>query len=261
VTPVMPGSQRREVPWLRAAVLCYRVVLRQIVSPGRVAALSTLGAAMVVTGLSIGLSYDDDSWAQTPEEVGVGLADGFGLVIIIPVVALMFAVAALADVRNDSTLVYLWLKPMDRSSTAVAAAAAASTVALPLTVVPTAVGAVLAAPGTDRAADLVLGVVTASALGTVAYSCVFVLAGLLFKRAVLWGIAYVLIWEGLAASVGDFAALVSLRGYTRSILAGSVDFDAGSVSASPGIALVVLVAVSVVALALSTVRLSRLDVP
>ncbi len=256
MTPVMPGSRHREVPWLRAAVLCYRVVLRQIVSPGRLIALSILGAAMVVTGLSIGLSYDD-SWAQTPEEVGAGLADGFGLVIIIPVVALMFAVAALADVRNDSTLVYLWLKPVDRSSIAVAAAAAASTVALPLTVVPTTVGAVLAAPGTDRAAALVFGAVTAAALGTVAYSCVFVLAGLLFKRAVLWGIAYVLIWEGLAASVGDFAKLISLRGYTRSILAGSVEFDA----ASAGSALIVLVAVSVVALALSTVRLSRLDVP
>ncbi len=48
---------------------------------------------------------------------------GFGLVL--PVVALVFGGAALGELREDKTLVYLWLRPMDRWPIVVGAAGAA----------------------------------------------------------------------------------------------------------------------------------------
>ena len=258
-TPRTGAPNGRRVPWLRAASLCYRVLIRQIVTPGRIVVQCVLGLAMVLMGLSLGLSYDE-SWEIDRIEAGASLADGFGLVIIVPVVTLVFSIAVLANAREDRTLVYLWLKPMDRSAVAAAASAAAATVALPLTAVPTVTGGVLAAWGSDRVGDLVWGALAAAALGTAAYSGLFVLLGLLVKRAILWGIAFVLLWEGLAAGLGDFAARLSLRGYTRSVLTRVTDVDLGFSQASTAAAVGALAAVSAVSLALATARLSRLDV-
>ena len=37
-----------------------------------------------------------------------------GFTMVVPIVALVFATAAFGDLKEDSTLVYLWLRPMDR---------------------------------------------------------------------------------------------------------------------------------------------------
>ena len=40
--------------------------------------------------------------------------DSYGLSLLIPVVALVFASAALGYLAEDGTLVYLWLRPLAR---------------------------------------------------------------------------------------------------------------------------------------------------
>ena len=59
-----------------------------------------------------------------------------GFTTLVPIVALVFASAALGDMREDGTLVYLWLRPMDRWPVVVGAWLASITVSLPLTLVP-----------------------------------------------------------------------------------------------------------------------------
>ena len=53
-----------------------------------------------------------------------------------PIVALVFGSSVLGETREDGTLVYLWLRPMNRAPIVAGAAAAAATAALPLTVIP-----------------------------------------------------------------------------------------------------------------------------
>ena len=93
-----------------------------------------------------------------------------------------------------------------------------------------------------------------------AYSALFVLVGLVLKNAIVWGLGYVLIWEGIVAAFGSFAARLAVRGYTRSIITSitEVDLDLGDLSLAAGI-LVPLVA-SVVALFLASYRLRAMDV-
>ena len=88
----------------------------------------------------------------------------------------------------------------------------------------------------------------------------FVLLGLLVRKPIMWGIGYVLLWEGLAVGLGDFAARLSLRGYTRSILSEVSDIDYGFNAYASTTALVVLAAVSVAGLAAAALRLNRLEV-
>jgi len=254
-------EQRRRVGAVRATALCYRVLLRQIVSAGRLAALGALGTVMVVVGWVVGNSTNGGAPANAGALFdGASYADGFGLIVIVPIVSLVFAAASLGDVRDDGTLVYLWLRPMGRAPLVVAAAAAAVTVSLPLCVIPTTLGGWFATDFVAESGGVALGALAAAALGTVAYSCLFVLLGLLFRKAVLWGIAYVLLWEGLAVGLGDFAERLSLRGYARSLLSQIADVDLGFTTYGLVTSIIVLASVSVVSLALAAVRLSRLNV-
>ena len=253
--------ERRRVGAMRATALCYRVLIRQIVSVGRIAALGALGAIMIVVGWVVGnASSRSGSSAAGMIFDGASYADGFGLIVIVPIVSLVFAAASLGDARDDGTLVYLWLRPIGRAPLAAAAALASATVSLPLCVVPTVLGGWLATDFVAGSGRVALGALAAAALGTVAYSCLFVLLGLLFRKAVLWGIAYVLLWEGLAVGLGDFAERLSLRGYARSLLSQIAEVDLGFTTYRLVIAVIVLAAVSAASLALATVRLRHTDV-
>ncbi|WP_419922493.1 hypothetical protein [Candidatus Poriferisodalis sp.] len=258
-----PGSMTasRRVGAVRATLLSYRVLIRQIVSAGRLAALGALGAIMIVVGWVAGISpitrgLSDDALLRD----GAGYADAFGLIVIVPIVSLVFAAASLGDARDDGTLVYLWLRPMGRAPVAIAAAAVSMTVALPLCVAPTVLGGWLASGRVAGSGNLAVGILAAAALGTAAYSCLFVLVGLLFRKAVLWGIAYVLLWEGLAVGLGDFAARLSLRGYARSVLAHLADVDLDFEPNRLATSVIVLACVSIASLGLAALRLRHLNV-
>ena len=258
--PIAPQT-RRHVPSLRAAVLTYRVLVSQVLTPGKIFALGALGVLMMLVGWLVGLNADGgDQGAADLLRDGAGYADGFGLIIIVPIVSLVFGSSVLGETREDGTLVYLWLRPMGRAPVVAGAAAAAATAALPLTVIPTAAGGWLAADRVAGSADLALAAAAAAALGTAAYSALFVLLGLLVKKPIIWGIGYVLLWEGLAVGLGEFAARLSLRGYTRSVLSQVGGIDYGFDAHTTTTALVVLAAVSVVGLALAAIRLNRLEV-
>ncbi len=236
----------------RAMRLSYGIVLRQLITRGRIAALVLVGAVVTAVAFAVGAADD----RTDPVETGVRLISDLGFTTLVPIVALVFASAALGDMREDGTLVYLWLRPMDRWPIVVGAWLAAVTVSLPLTLVPLVASSV----AVDGGSDLVVATAVAGTVGVVAYSALFVLAGLLLKNAIVWGLGYVLIWEGIVAAFGSFAAKLAIRGYTRSILTSvtEVDLDLGDLSLGVGI-MVPLVA-SVAALGLASYRLRVMDV-
>lgn len=232
--------------------LTYRVVLRQLVTRGRIAALLLVGAVVTVVATAVGLA----DTTSDPVETGVRLISDLGFTTLVPIVALVFASAALGDLREDATLVYVWLRPMDRWPVVVGAWLAAVTVSLPLTLVPLTISSIAVDGGTD----LIGATVIAALVGVIAYSALFVLAGLLLKNAIVWGLGYILIWEGIVAAFGSFAARLAVRGYTRSILTAvtDVDLDLGDLSLAVGVVMPLLAAA--VALALAGLRLRSMDV-
>lgn len=237
---------------VRAIGLAYRIVLRQLVTRGRIAALFMVGAVVTAVAVAVGTAGD----VSDPVETGVRLISDLGFTTLVPIVSLVFASAALGDMREDGTLVYLWLRPMDRWPVVVGAWLASITVSLPLTLVPLVVSSI----AVDGGNDLIGATALAGGVGVLAYSALFVLLGLLLKNSIVWGLGYILIWEGLVAAFGSFAAKLAIRGYTRSILTSmtEIDLDLGDLSLQ--VAIIVPLVVTGAALALAGARLRTMDV-
>lgn len=227
----------------------YRLVLRQIVTRARMSGLGVLAGLLVFIGWAAGRA--DPSLRDA-----VSLIGNMGLAVLLPIGALVLAGASLGDLREDRTMVYLWLRPMPVWLVPTAAVAASVTTLLPLTVAAGAVAAMLL--GVDG--SLVTGTVTAMIAGSFAYSAVFVAFGLLVKRTLLWGLVYILIWEGFVAGGGQGAARFAIRAYTRSIVADITDVDVDLAAFSVSTSLTVAVLVTIGATALAVVRYARMDV-
>lgn len=248
-TPTSPAPGR-SVSWTRALGITYRVVLHELATRGRIVALSLLALIATVAGFALGTSDSADL------DDGVRLIAGLGLAGVVPVVALVFGGASIGDLRDDKTLVYLWLRPMDRSPIAVGAALAALTLATPITLIPLVAAALLTGVG----GGIVGATALASAIGLVAYVSVFTMLGSWLKRYIVWGLAYILIWEGFIAQAGAGVARFAIRKYTRSIMVEitGVDLDLADFSLAVGIGVPLLAAVG--ALAVATWRIAKQDV-
>jgi ABC-2 type transport system permease protein len=219
----------------------YRLILRSQASTARLAALGSLGVLAIVIGAAIGVTEDVD-FARLDH--AVGLVNVYGLSLFVPVTTLVFASAALGEPQEDGTLVYLWLRPVARWRIALASLGATLTVSLPLVVVPMVVAVALTRTG----ADIVGATLLSTALATIAYAGVFLLLGLRVRRALVWGLAYILVWEGFVARAGKTASQLAIRAHARSVLGRLADGNPDLVTVS----LVTGIAVPLVAAAVAT---------
>ena len=244
-----PATRRTSVSSTTAIAIAYQVVLRQLTSRGRIIGLTALALIAPVSGWALGS-------ADATLDDAVGLVAGIGLGLVLPVVSLVFAGASIGDLREDKTLVYLWLRPMDRWPIVVGAAAAAATLAAPIAIVPIVLAAVLTGAGNG----IVGGALLSSVVGLIAYVAVFTLFGVCLKRFIVWGLAYILIWEGFIAQAGAGVARVAVRKYTRSILVDRTGADLELADFSLAVGVVVPLVVAVVALAVAAWRLGSQDI-
>lgn len=190
------------------------LVARSGVSRARIAGLVVFAAIGVVAAALTG------EGAPTAVDLTEQI-DGFVLRFLAPVTALLFATAAFGDMVDDGSLVYLWLRPVRRWVTALAGTAAPLVTSIVIVLPATVAFAVASgAEGGDIAAA-----VAASTVALLAYTPLFVGLGLRVRRSLLWGLAYVLIWEGAVAPNSDSLARLSVRTYARSVLAGGLDAD------------------------------------
>lgn len=236
---------------MTAVFATYRMLLRQQITGGRlalVAGFSALGIAVAVAVARV----DDGSRIEDT----VGFISGYGLALMVPIVALVLGSSTFGELVEDETLVYLWHRPVARWKLAVAGTMAASSVAIPLTSVPLMIAAFIASG--DTTTTLATGL--ASACAALAYSALFVFVGLLLRRALIWGLVYLFIWELFIASVGGGSAQLSIRTYPTSILARLTDIDIRLADSSVTTGVAVSVVIAVVAIALASVRLDRMDV-
>lgn len=209
-----------------------------------------LGGIAVLLGLFVGLE------SVRPLRDGTEFMNGYGFTIVVPLCSLVFASSTLGDTIDDRTLVYLWMTPVSRARIALASALAALTVTLPLVTVPLVASALLTGAG----GDLVVSTLFAAVVGTVAYVGIFGAMGLRFRRALIWGIAYILIWEGFVATASSTAARLSIRAYTASLLSSytGVGLRLGTLNVASSI--IVPLLVGGVFVALTGWMLTRIDV-
>ena len=209
----------------------YRLFLRTQATRGRLIGLLLLGALAVVLGYAVGASPSAD-----PVDDGTILMVSYGLALFVPVATLVFASAVLGEPNEDGTLVYLWLKPIARWRIVAAAAA------------------------TGAGAPLVRGTLAATVLATIAYTGVFTWLGLRVKRALVWGLAYILVWEGFVARAGANPSRLAIRANARSLLVRMSGGPTRLISVSKPTAIAIPIAAAVLGVVLTIRRLIRQDV-
>ena len=218
IAPVAPGpgpGAPGAVDLDRVLRAEYRLILRTICTPGRLIAIGALAGIAVLTALIIRAGNPPDDL-----EAAVGFVNG-NIATLVPVAVLVFGAASLGDLIDDGSMVYLWLRPVPTWLHVVAAWAATVTVAVPLVVVPVVVSAALI----DVSVELLVAAAVGGLVAVAGYAGLFVTAGVRFRRALPWGLVYILIWEGFVASAGKTATKLALRSYVRSILSTMTDVD------------------------------------
>jgi ABC-2 type transport system permease protein len=229
----------------------YLLFLRNQATRGRLVLLGGLGFMGVLMGVAIRMSDRQDPISDATKFI-----DGFGLVLLVPITSLVFASSTFGDVTDDKTLVYLWLRPVRRLHVAAAAAAASLTVCLPLVAFPL----VLAAMTAQGGPALVGGTAVAVLSATTGYVGIFTWLGLRFRRALVWGLVYIMLWEGFVASAGKSASKLALRAYSRSILSGYTGVELKLATLPMWVGVIVPIVVGFIAVILAGRRLARQDV-
>ena len=189
------------------------------------------------------------------------LLSGLIVTVVLPLCTLIFGTTALGSEIEDGTAVYLLSKPLRRSAVISAKLAAAWLPTALLVLLSTEVSAAIALAGTGGVSILV-GFTVATVLGSFVYCCVFVLLSVLTSRALIVGLIYVFLWEGVVTGLFSGTRIFSVRQYTLGVadLIADTSHRTFEANLSGGAALVLMAIVSVAAIALAVRRLSRFEI-
>jgi ABC-2 type transport system permease protein len=229
-------------------VALYRLLLRTQITVPRLLGIAGLGAVAVLLGF---FAREDANAPQAAADV----VSSYGLGILVPFATLWFGTSAIGDLVEDRLLVYLWLKPVPRWQLPAAAVLATATVVLPLTMVPLVASALVAGAG-----DVAWATALAASLAALAYAGLFVAAGLWFRRAVWWGLAFILIWENVAAYSAEGLGRFTVIGWASAVLGLAPGVDLQLEAGSAAAAFVILPTIAVAAWLVATWRYRRTDI-
>lgn len=138
---------------------------------------------------------------------------------VLPLVALVFGTAVLGAELEDGTAIHLLTKPVARWRIVAAKILAAAPVTAALTVGATLLTG-LAVGGERGTLGVTLALCAGIAAGSLLYVVVFVALSVVTNRALIVGLIYTVIWEGILAGLFEGTRALSIRQYTMSIAAG-----------------------------------------
>jgi ABC-2 type transport system permease protein len=227
------------------------VTLRGLLGRRRTLLMLLLVALPVVVALLIRLSVGGVRTERILDDMIVR--------VVLPLVALVFGTAALGSELEDGTAVFLMVKPVPRWRILAAkmAVAAGLTVAL---IMPSTVVAGLLAGGTGSASvSATFAYALAASIGGAAYACAFVAFSAFTSRALVVGLGYTMIWEGLLAGLLEGTRFLSIRQATLGIASGlQGETEPGRLDFGLSIGIVVTVIVG--AFVIGSLRLSRFEI-
>ncbi len=182
--------------------------VRQLLPLKRTIALAVMQIAPAI--LFLFAANDRSSEAGFQIVVEITTVAYFSLVL--PIVAIVLASSALGVERRDQTLSFITLRPISRRAVAAIKVLASAVAALMLA----SIGAIaLVIAYTARYAfdgELLIGILVGAAVSTIAYACMFVPLGFITDRAVIIGLAYLLVFEnGVVTALPGLATLSPAR--------------------------------------------------
>ena len=229
------------------------LTFRALFNRRRTLLLGLLGALIVVVAVvyRLGGPTADASVDFTGE-----LLANFGLAVLLPLVAVIVGTAALGSELDDGTIVYLLAKPVPRPLIVVVKFVVAWAVTGMLVALPILLGGLIGAGGDP---SLGIGYGLAALLGALEYIAVFLALSLVTSRALVIGLAYVVIWEGVVAGLFAGTRIVSIRQHALSVGDALVGDGAVIAELAVGTALLVGALVTIGAIGFAVRRLSVVE--
>ena len=229
------------------------LTLRALLNRRRTLLLGLLGALIVVVAAIYRLG--DPAAGESADFTGRLLAN-FGIAVLLPLVAVIVGTAALGSELDDGTIVYLLAKPVPRPLIVVVKLAVAWAVSSLLVALPILLAGIV---GTGGDPGLGIGYGIAAVLGALEYTAVFLALSLVTSRALVIGLAYVVVWEGVVAGLFAGTRIVSIRQHVLAVADALGGEAAVPAELAVGTAVVVGGIVTVAAIALAVRRLALVE--
>ncbi|MGO8958230.1 MAG: ABC transporter permease [Streptosporangiaceae bacterium] len=224
-----------------------RLTLRATMSRKR--ALLFAVPAIILIGISALLKATAHSSAWPPEVLGtVGY-------LVLALTALIVGGSVLGAEIEDGSIVHLLATPVSRRTIVLSKCLVAVALTMMFAAVPEYLAGAIATGGGSR---LAIGLFVGALAGSVIYNALFVMATAIFSpgRALAFGLLYVLLWEGLLASLVPGVGLLSAEHYSLAV-ANSIAHNSAlhaNLTGATGVGMGLVV--TIVALALAVNRLS-----
>lgn len=232
----------------------FRLAFRQLTASRRALWALLLAAVPLLLAL---VSRAQDLTREQALEVYANTYQVLIVGVLLPLVALVVGTSVFGAETEDGTILYVLGKPVERWRMVLARLAAAA-VAVALVMVPTTLATALVTVGTGDESGLVLGSTLSVAAGALLYSAVFIALSLSTRRALVVGLAYVVIWEGTFSNIFAGTRALSVRQYTLSVADGlSALPDSILAAGIPGETAIVMGAVVAVLATVHAVRRLR----
>lgn len=180
------------------------ITLRALLNRRRTLLLVLLGVLLVAI---VGLYRLSDPSPDQALDVTRTLLSDLAIGVVLPLVAVIIGTAAIGSELDDGTIVYLLARPVPRWRIVLVKLLVAWTVVSILVCPATLVAALM---GQDDPA-LAFGFAVAAVVGALEYTAIFVALSLVTSRALIVGLAYVVVWEGVVAGLFAGTRPLSVR--------------------------------------------------
>jgi len=228
-----------------------RLTLRAIMSRKR--ALLVAAPAVILIGISALLKATAKSPVWPPEILGtVGY-------LILALTALIIGGSVIGAEVEDGSILHLLATPISRRTVVLSKYVVAVALTMAFAAVPEYLAGAIA---TGASSSLAIGLFCGALAGSVIYNALFVMATAVFSpsRALAIGLLYVLLWEGLLASIVPGVGLLSAEHYSLAIANSIADNSALHANLTFGTGVGMGAVVTAAALALAVNRLSAFSI-
>ena len=228
------------------------VTLRGLLGRRRIVLMVVLAALPILVGLLIRLG---GGRSDAPE-----ILDSLVIRTVLPLIALVIGTSTIGSEIEDGTVVFLLGKPIDRWRVALAKLAVAAGLTAALTVPPILVTGLLVGGFGGSSLATAFGFALAAIAGGTAYAVAFTALGVVTTRALVVGLGYTLLWEGVLAGLLDGTRFLSIRQATLGVAAALTGEDVGVDVLEPVVAAAILAVVIVGGFLLTARALARFQV-
>lgn len=227
------------------------ITFRAMLGRRRALLLLALPALLVVLAVVLRWTGNDDL------DVSANVLQKFGLATLLPLLALIAGTGVIGPEIDDGQIMYVLTKPIPRQVIVLTKLAVAIVLVAAFSVVPTLLAGLVL---TGTTAQLVPAFTVGVLVGGVAYSAVFVALAVMSRNAVTIGLLYALVWETLLGSFAPGAKSASIQQWALSVTDALTPASPVSSSVDLGVAIPLLVAVTVGAAFLAAFRLRSLTI-